>query len=51
MGKATNAAAAKQLAEIIQILAENLRRSVTHNITTAYRVQINKGQHYNIFCA
>ena len=49
MGKATSTAAARPLAEIIDVLAENLRRSLTQNFTTAYLVQINNGQHNNIF--
>ena len=48
LGKATSIAAAKQLSEIIHVLAENLRRSVIQNVATAYRAQIKKGQH-NIF--
>ena len=49
VGKATSTAAARPLAEIIDVLAENLRRSLTQNFTTAYLVQINNGQHNNIF--
>ena len=49
VGKVTSTAAARSLAEIIDVLAENLRRSLTQNFTTAYLVQINNGQHNNIF--
>lgn len=46
--KVTSTLVAEQLAEIIYVLAENLRRFVTQNITTAYRVQIDKIQHNTI---
>ena len=46
--KVTSTLVAGQLAEIIYILAENLRRFVTRNITTAYRVQIDKIQNNTI---
>ena len=46
--KVTSTLVAGQFAEIIYILAENLRRFVTRNITTAYRVQIDKIQNNTI---
>lgn len=51
MGQATSAATTRQVGKIMNVLAENLRRSATQIITTAYRVQINKGQHKNISSA
>ena len=43
MRKATSATPARQLVETIHVLAENLRTSVTENVTAACLLKINKG--------